>query len=234
MREPLKRFLDILIASLSLSVFLPFGLIIALILRFTGEGEIFFVQPRVGRYGEVFGLIKFATMLKASPNIGPGDITVHNDPRVLPFGKFLRKTKINEVPQLINVLKGDMSIVGPRPQTPKYFALFPEHVRKGIVDLRPGLTGLGSIVFRDEEVMAGRSGMDEVEFHRNVIAPQKGELELWYKAHQTWWLDLRLIFLTAWVILFPGSKIRASIYSLSNRGVPGAGSASEATRSEGR
>ncbi len=208
----MKRLLDILISFFSLAVFLPFGLPIALILRLTGEGEIFFIQQRVGLNGRLFGLIKFATMLKASPSMGPGDITVHNDPRVLAFGRILRKTKINEVPQLINVLKGDMSIVGPRPQTPRYFALFPDHVRKGIIDLRPGLTGLGSIVFRDEEGMAGRSGMDQVEFHRNVIAPHKGELELWYKSHQSMWLDLKLIFLTAWVILFPNSKIQESIH----------------------
>ncbi|RJR31835.1 MAG: sugar transferase [Desulfobacteraceae bacterium] len=209
----MKRLLDILISSVSLAVFLPFGLAIGLILRFTGEGWIFYVQPRVGKDGKLFGLIKFSTMLRDSPNIGPGDITVKNDPRVLTFGKLLRKTKINEVPQLINVLKGEMSIVGPRPQTPRYFALFPEHVRKFIVDLKPGLTGLGSIFFRDEEGMAGRSGMDQVEFHQKVIAPYKGELELWYKAHQSFWLDIKLIFLTAWLILFPNSTLYESLHS---------------------
>jgi lipopolysaccharide/colanic/teichoic acid biosynthesis glycosyltransferase len=209
----MKRFLDILISLLSLAVFLPFGIVIAVILRFTGEGEIFFIQSRVGKNGELFGLIKFATMLKDSPNIGPGDITLHKDPRVLRFGRFLRKAKLNEVPQLINVLMGDMSIVGPRPQTPKYFALYPEHVRKRIIDLRPGLTGLGSVVFRDEEVMAGRSGMDQVEFHRRIVAPYKGELELWYKEHQSLWLDLKLIFLTAWLILLPDSRIHEAIHT---------------------
>lgn len=106
-----------------------------------------------------------------------------------------------------------MGIVGPRPQTPRYFALFPDHVQKSIVDLRPGLTGLGSIVFRDEEGMAGRSGMDQVEFHRKFIAPHKGALELWYKAHQSLWLDLKLIFLTAWLILFPNSTLYESLHS---------------------
>ncbi|RJQ78891.1 MAG: sugar transferase [Desulfobacteraceae bacterium] len=203
----MKRFLDILLSFMALAMFFPFGLIICTILKFTGEGEIFYIQPRVGKDGKLFGLIKFATMLKNSPNIGPGDITIHKDPRVLPFGRLLRKTKINEVPQLINILKGDMSIVGPRPQTPRYFALFPDHVQKGIIDLKPGLTGVGSVIFRDEETMAGKSGMDQTEFHRKVIAPYKGEIELWYKQKQSFWIDIKLMFLTAWLIVFPNSRL---------------------------
>jgi lipopolysaccharide/colanic/teichoic acid biosynthesis glycosyltransferase len=203
----MKRFLDILLSCITLSIFLPFGLIICLILKLTGEGEIFFIQPRVGKDGKLFGLIKFATMLKNSPNMGPGDITVRNDPRVLPIGKILRKTKLNEVPQLINVLKGDMSIVGPRPQTTKYFALFPDYVQRGIIDLKPGLTGVGSVVFRDEETMSGDFDMDPVEFHKKVIAPYKGEIELWYKQKQSFWMDVKLMFLTAWLIIFPNSRL---------------------------
>jgi lipopolysaccharide/colanic/teichoic acid biosynthesis glycosyltransferase len=203
---PAKRLLDITLSAIALTAFLPFGLIIALILRCTGEGEIFYVQRRVGKDGRLFGLIKFATMLKDSPNIGPGDITVHKDPRVLPFGRFLRKTKLNEMAQILNILKGDMSIVGPRPQTPKYFALFPERIQKEIIHLQPGLTGVGSIFFRDEEKLAANSGMDQVEFHREVIAPYKGELEVWYRDHMTLWLDIKLILLTAWMVVFPGSN----------------------------
>ena len=203
----MKRCIDILLSCIALAMFLPFGLIIGLILKFTGEGEIFYIQPRVGKDGKLFGLIKFATMLKNSPNMGPGDITVRNDPRVLPIGKILRKFKLNEVPQLINVLKGDMSIVGPRPQTPKYFALFPDYVQRGIIDMKPGLTGVGSVVFRDEETMGSHSGMDQVEFHKKVIAPYKGEIELWYKHQQSFWMDIKLMFLTAWLILFPNSRL---------------------------
>ena len=205
----MKRFLDILLSCIALAMFLPFGLVICLILRFTGEGEIFYIQRRVGKNGKLFGLIKFATMLKNSPKMGSGDITVRNDPRVLQTGKILRKTKLNEVPQLINVLKGDMSIVGPRPQTPNYFALFSDYVQREIIDLKPGLTGVGSVVFRDEEAMGCNSGMDQVEFHKKVIAPYKGEIELWYKQKQSFWMDLKLVFLTAWLILFPSSKLYA-------------------------
>ncbi|MDY0039584.1 MAG: sugar transferase [Desulforhabdus sp.] len=202
-----KHLLDIVLASIALAAFFPLGIVIILILKFTGEGEIFYVQERVGMHGRSFGLLKFATMLKDSPNIGPGDITVRDDPRVLPFGRFLRKTKLNEIPQLINILMGDMSIVGPRPQTPKYFALFPENSQKKILDLKPGLTGLGSIVFRDEEKMAAASGMEQIEFHKKVIAPYKGELEIWYRDHRSFWMDIKLILLTAWMVLFPDSRL---------------------------
>ena len=139
----MKRLIDILF-SLSLLVgFLPFGLLIALVLRLTGEGKVFYLQPRIGRHGRIFKLVKFATMLENSPNIGTGDITLQNDPRVLPAGKFLRKTKINEIPQILNILKGEMSVVGPRPLTEKNFLLYPNDVQKEIVKMAPGLTGVG-------------------------------------------------------------------------------------------
>lgn len=194
-------------SGLSLVCFFPFGLVIVLILRLTGEGEIFFLQSRVGKGGEIFGLMKFATMLKDSPNIGTGVLTVKNDPRVLPFGKFLRKTKLNEVPQLWNILKGDMSIIGPRPQAQKHFDVFPEHVKKEIVKVRPGLSGVGSIIFRDEENIMGKSPKPNEACYAEDIAPYKGELEIWYIKNQSLWLDLKLIFLTIWVVLFPESNL---------------------------
>jgi lipopolysaccharide/colanic/teichoic acid biosynthesis glycosyltransferase len=117
----MTRIFDIVLSFIALIVFLPFGLILAVLLRFTGEGEVFYIQERVGKGGRCFGLLKFATMLKNSPSIGAGDVTVKNDLRVLPVGHFLRKTKLNEVPQLINIIVGDMSVVGPRPQTLKNF-----------------------------------------------------------------------------------------------------------------
>ncbi|MBN1381622.1 MAG: sugar transferase [Deltaproteobacteria bacterium] len=203
----MKRLMDILLSGLSLVCFFPFGLVIVLILRLTGEGEIFFLQSRVGKGGEIFGLMKFATMLKDSPNIGTGVLTVKNDPRVLPFGKFLRKTKLNEVPQLWNILKGDMSIIGPRPQAQKHFDVFPEHVKKEIVKVRPGLSGVGSIIFRDEENIMGKSPKPNEACYAEDIAPYKGELEIWYIKNQSLWLDLKLIFLTIWVVLFPESNL---------------------------
>ena len=108
----MQRMLDIFFSGLAIFCLSPLLLPIACILRITGEGEVFFIQNRVGRKSDQFGLIKFATMLKDSPNIGTGEITINNDPRVLPLGKFLRKSKINELPQLWNILVGDMSVVG--------------------------------------------------------------------------------------------------------------------------
>ncbi|MDR2094355.1 MAG: sugar transferase [Treponema sp.] len=203
----MTRILDIILSSAALVLFLPFGLVIALVLRLTGEGEVFYVQERVGKGGRHFGLIKFATMLKNSPSIGTGDVTVKGDPRVLPVGRFLRKTKLNEVPQLINILAGDMSVVGPRPQTPKNFDFFPPEGKQVILSMRPGLTGIGSIVFRDEESIVGRLGLSVESCYRQVIGPYKAELEAWYKERQNVVTYFLLIAVTAWVIIRPGSEI---------------------------
>ena len=200
----LTRSLDVLLAGVALFCLLPFLAIIALILRFSGEGEILYRQSRVGRGGKLFGLQKFATMQKNSPNIGAGLLTLKDDPRVLPFGRLLRRTKLNEVPQLINVLVGDMSLIGPRPQAQGHFDVFPEHVKAELVKVRPGLSGIGSIVFRDEENLLSRPGRDPERYYREVIAPYKGELELWFIRRQSLWLYLALIGLTLWAVLLPG------------------------------
>jgi lipopolysaccharide/colanic/teichoic acid biosynthesis glycosyltransferase len=208
----MTRILDILLSSLALIVFFPFGLLIALILKCTGEGEIFYIQERIGKGGRRFGLLKFATMLKNSPAIGTGDVTVKDDPRVLPVGKFLRKTKLNEVPQLINILVGDMSVVGPRPQTFKNFEYFPPEGKQVILSMRPGLTGIGSIVFRDEETIVARSGKSVEECYRQVIGPYKAELEAWYRDRQNVIIYFSLIAVTAWVIIRPCSETYRHIW----------------------
>lgn len=203
----MKRCFDVFFSLLVLALFLPFGLVLAVILRLTGEGEIFYSSPRVGLGSREFGLLKFATMLKDSPSLGTGDITVHNDPRVLPVGRFLRRTKINEVPQVLNILRGEMSVVGPRPLTPKNFSYYPRRVRQALAGLQPGLTGVGSVYFRDEEAILGASPKSHEDCYREDIAPRKGELELWYKRHRSFALDMKIVFLTAWVVLFPGSRL---------------------------
>jgi lipopolysaccharide/colanic/teichoic acid biosynthesis glycosyltransferase len=211
----MQRFLDIVLSGLALVVLSPLLLPVMLVLRLTGEGEVFFIQQRVGRGGEMFGLYKFATMLKDSPNIGTGTVTVKGDPRVLPFGRFLRKTKLNELPQLINIFKGDMSVVGPRPQTRRCFDAFPPKSQAEIVKVRPGLSGIGSIVFRDEEELMHASSEPE-KFYDNVIMPYKGALEEWYVAHKGVWTYLACIFVTAWVVVFPASRLAWRVFS----GVP--------------
>lgn len=202
----MQRAFDIIISLLALIFLFPFLLPIMAILKLTGEREIFYVQQRAGHKGKQFGLLKFATMLKDSPNIGAGDITVKDDPRVLPFGKFLRKTKINELPQLWNVFIGDMSIVGPRPMVPKTYSKYPEFAQKKLDTIRPGLTGVGSIFFRDEEKYLAKK-VQPMKFYNEEIIPYKSDLEIWYVDNNSIWLYIKVIFVTAWVIIFPSSKI---------------------------
>ncbi len=201
------RLFDFLLSGLALLIFLPVGIPLLIALRLTGEGEIFFIHSRVGKGGRMFGLIKFATMLKDSPNIGTGDITTKNDPRLMPLGPFLRKTKLNEVPQLINVLKGDMSLIGPRPLTPLTFSFYSDEVQSCIKKLKPGLSGVGSIVFRDEETIIANSGKSHLDCYKEDIAPYKGKLEMWYAEHQSFKLYVKLIILTVWVVFFHKSHL---------------------------
>ena len=203
----MKRLLDLLVAGLLSALLLPLGLLIALVLRLTGEGEVFYAQRRVGRNGEPFRLLKFVTMVKNSASIGTGTVTVPGDPRVLPVGRFLRKMKLNELPQLLNVLRGDMSLVGPRPLTPETFACYPLEVQRRVVEAQPGLTGIGSIVFRNEEGILAASELPAIDCYRQEIAPYKGRLELWYIDNRSLWLDLELLLLTAVAVLVPRSRL---------------------------
>ena len=194
----MQRFFDIIFSGIALVLLSPLLMLLMFILRVTGEGEIFFPQIRIGRDGKNFKLYKFATMLKESPNMGTGTITVKNDPRVLPMGGFLRKTKINELPQLINILNGDMSVIGPRPQTQRCFDAFPLSSQNEIIKVRPGLSGVGSVIFRDEENMMDKNN-DPDKFYDEIVMPYKGSLEDWYVSHQNIFSYFSLIALTIWV-----------------------------------
>lgn len=207
-----KRFIDLFLVLIALIILSPFLIPVCFILLITGEHEVFYKQKRVGYKNSRFLIWKFATMLKNSSKMGTGSLTVRNDPRVLPIGRFLRKTKINELPQIINVLIGNMSIVGPRPQMEVDFFKFPEHVQKIIYNSNPGITGIGSIIFRDEEKWISNAEGDKHEFYKNHIAPYKGELEIWYQKHLSFYTDFMLIFLTAWVILVPKSELTYKIF----------------------
>ena len=164
----MQRLFDIFLSFVALLILSPLLIVISLILKLSGEHEIFYRQARIGKNGKLFHVLKFATMLKNSPNIGAGEITLKNDPRVLPFGKFLRKSKINEFPQLWNILVGEMSIVGPRPMVPDTFAKYDNTAKSFLNTLRPGLTGIGSIIFRDEERLLENSN-DARDFYDNHI-----------------------------------------------------------------
>lgn len=201
-----KRFIDVMLASWALLVLSPLLLGLMVVLRFTGEGEVFYRQTRVGQGGRRFDLLKFATMLKNSPQLGTGLLTTRDDPRVLPVGRFLRRTKLNELPQLLNIWLGDMSVIGPRPQTPEHVAMFPDDLGPVVLAVRPGLSGIGSIVFRDEELLLSRSPKGPARCFAEDITPYKTALEAWYVENRSTWLDLQLVCLTLLAVANPSAR----------------------------
>jgi lipopolysaccharide/colanic/teichoic acid biosynthesis glycosyltransferase len=198
-----KRLFDIIFSSIIIILFLPVGLLIMLILRCTGEGKVFYKQLRIGKNEKQFGIYKFVTMVKESPNIGAGDITLKNDPRVLPFGKLLRKTKLNEFPQFINVLIGEISLVGPRPLVRKQYEMIPKDFKQKIKLLKPGITGIGSVIFRDEERFLEDNNENSNKFYKIEIVPFKAKLECWYEKNASFWIDILLIVTTIIMVVSP-------------------------------
>lgn len=207
-----KRIIDFILSFIALVILSPILIPVVIGLLLTGEHYVFYFQKRIGFKNKTFNIWKFATMLKASPNLSGGLHTTRRDPRILPMGGFLRKTKINELPQIINILKGDMSIIGPRPLVDKTFEPYSDHVKANIYNVKPGLTGIGSIVFRDEERLLSETTMTTSEFYAQHISPYKGELELWYQKNLSFYTDVMLIFLTAWTIVAPESDLVYSVF----------------------
>ena len=211
----LKRFLDIILSGIAILVLSPLLVPIMIALKCTGEHDIFYGQTRIGRNNSYFKIWKFATMLRNSPNMAGGLHTTERDPRILPMGNFLRKTKINEIPQIFNIFLGDMSIIGPRPLVDKTFNPYPPDVKAHIYSVRPGLSGIGSVVFRGEEQLLGKvhaAGGSMEAFYAEKIAPYKGALELWYLDHFGLRTDVMLVFLTAWVVVFPQSGLVRKVF----------------------
>ena len=215
-----KRSSDIVSSFVALLILSPLLIPIVIGLKLTGEGYIFYFQKRVGLKNKHFDIYKFATMLKDSVNMKGGLITTKKDPRITPMGGFLRKSKINELPQLLNILFGHMSVVGPRPVMQKSFDQYPEDVQKVIYNVKPGLTGIGSLIFRDEEELITKvrdKGGDTWAFYREKIYPYKGKVEQWYQENQSFWVDLKIIFMTAWAIVSPSTNIYNSFNGLPPR-----------------
>lgn len=202
-----KRIFDIILSSIAIILLSPILILIILILKLTAEGEVFYLQERVGYKTKSFMIFKFATMIKNSPNIGAGDVTLRNDPRVTKVGKFLRESKLNELPQLFNIFFGDISIIGPRPLMKAGFNRYSLKFQNSVYNVKPGLTGIGSIVFRDEEKILTESDLSPHECYKEIILPYKGEIEIWYQENCSLFLDFQLMFLTAWVVLYPNSRI---------------------------
>ena len=206
----LKRTFDILSSGIAILILSPLLIPVIIGLKFTGEGEVLFKQERIGYKNKKFLIWKFATMLKDSINMTGGVMTTINDPRITPMGGFLRKSKINELPQLFNIFFGHMSVVGPRPVMKVNYEMYPKEIKEVIYNVKPGLTGIGSIIFRDEEELTTdvkNKGGDLWEFATRKIFPFKGELEIWYQKNKSFMLDIKLIFLTAWVIFSPTSTL---------------------------
>lgn len=201
----MTRFFDILFSGIAIIILFPFMIPIMIGLKLTGEHDIFYGQIRIGKGRKEFKLWKFATMLRNSPNMTGGLYTSKNDPRMLPMGKFLRKTKINELPQLINIFCGQMSVIGYRPTVKQHFEGYPEECKVVLEKSVPGLSGIGSIVFRNEEEIL-QNFEDKKSFHQNVIAPYKAALEVWYVEHKSLVLYFKLIFMTVGAVLNPSSN----------------------------
>lgn len=212
MYSVIKRFFDIIVSLIALILLLPLFIPIILLLLLTGEHEVFYLQDRVGYRNKIFRIWKFATMLKNSPNMGSGDVTTRNDPRVTKMGQFLRMSKLNELPQLVNILIGDMSFVGPRPLMKAGFDRYSDEMKEKVYRARPGLTGIGSIVFRDEELIITQSSLPPHECYRQVILPYKGAVEIWYQQHFSFYTDFMILFLTAWQIISPKSELVYKVF----------------------
>lgn len=208
----MKRIFDFCVALILLLILSPILLPVVIALCFSGENKVFYRQKRIGLNNEVFTITKFATMLEDSPNMEGGSYTMTNDPRILPMGHFLRKSKINEIPQLLDILLGKMSFVGPRPQMVKVHAWYPEAYSVVFKSLRPGITGIGSIVFRDEESIL-LAAEDYDYCYKNEIIPAKTKLELWYKENRSFSGDIALMLITAWVVVFTESQILHKVFN---------------------
>jgi lipopolysaccharide/colanic/teichoic acid biosynthesis glycosyltransferase len=206
------RFFDILFSGIAIFILFPFMIPIMVLLKLTGEHDIFYCQTRIMKFGKEFKLLKFATMLRNSPKLTGGLYTSKNDPRMLPLGKFLRKTKINELPQLLNIFIGQMSIVGYRPTVREHYEGYPIEAKKMLYNARPGLTGIGSVVFRNEEEILQKFE-DKKSFHQNIIAPYKAILECWYIDHRSLYTYFKLIFMTAHAVLRPSRNIWRESFS---------------------
>ncbi|EJW22101.1 hypothetical protein IMCC14465_04950 [alpha proteobacterium IMCC14465] len=202
----MQRLSDLILASSALFLLSPLLICICFLLRITGEGKIIYRQQRLGQNLKPFWILKFATMLEASPSMLTGSITVPDDPRVLPVGKILRKTKLNELPQLFNVFLGNMSLVGPRPHVERDLEGIPKKDLMYCYSVKPGLTGIASIIFRNEEGLL-EGERDQRAFYRNVIAPYKNKLESWYVKNNKFSIYCTLIVLTIYSVFAGDSQV---------------------------
>ena len=194
-----KRLFDITLSLLALVLLCPLLLAVALWVRLDSQGPVLFRQQRVGRGGRLFGILKFRTMQVNAEAAGL-QITVGQDPRITRTGRWLRRSKLDELPQLLNVLRGEMSMVGPRPEVPRYVALYPADQRATVLSVRPGITDLASLALRDESTLLARSADPERTYVEEIL-PTKLRYACDYVRQRSLWLDLRIIARTAMILL---------------------------------
>ena len=187
-----KKAFDIIASLLVILCFSWLLIILILLVALTSKGGAFYRQIRVGQHGKEFGLLKFRSMRVNSDKVG--QITIGNDSRVTPIGRFLRKSKLDELPQLFNILLGQMSVVGPRPEVPKYVSLYNEEQKK-VLEVKPGLTDLASLKYIKEQELLGKSE-DPGTTYINEIMPAKLALNFEYIEKRNFWFDLKLILQT--------------------------------------
>lgn len=192
MADGARRSLDLCVAVMALVVLLPLWLLIAALVRITSPGPVLYIAPRVGKDGVPFHMYKFRSMYVGSDTRQPG-VTAADDPRITRVGRMLRATKLDEIPQLLNVIRGEMSLVGPRPEAPEYVSQYDSRQRH-VLSVRPGVTGPTQLVFRDEERLLRYEDADRV--YRSTLLPQKLEMDLRYLEHRTVLSDLRVLMST--------------------------------------
>ncbi|MGG7142791.1 sugar transferase [Clostridium nigeriense] len=193
LNQVVKRIFDFLLSLFGIIILSPIFIIVSIAIKLDSKGSILFLQKRVGRYGKEFDIYKFRTMVTDAEKLGK-QITVGKDNRITKVGAFLRKFKIDELPQLFNVLKGDMSLVGPRPEVPKYVALYNKEQKK-VLDIRPGITDMASLRYKDENDILGKVDNPE-EYYINVIMKDKLNLNLEYIEKSNVFFDIYLIVKT--------------------------------------
>lgn len=194
----MKRALDLVIASIGLVILSPLLLVVAVVIFIDDGSPVLFRQERIGRHGKPFHILKFRSMGVDAERIG-GQITVGNDPRITRIGQFLRRSKIDELPQLINVVRGEMSLVGPRPEVPKYVALYTPEERH-VLSITPGITDPASIKYRHESEILARSS-DPEQMYIEVVMPEKIRLNLEYAKEATVWTDFQILLSTLWSLV---------------------------------
>ena len=186
----MKRLFDIIFSMIILVLFMPFGLIISLLILLSGKGGVFYIQERVGKNGKPFGLLKFRTMRKDADKFGKLTVGMR-DPRITKIGYYLRKSKLDEFPQFINVLRGEMSVVGPRPEVKEYTDLYTDEQRK-VLTVKPGITDFASLEYYRENELLGKSD-DPRQTYIEEIMPEKIKLNLKYIESQDLGTDLKII-----------------------------------------